>query len=292
MRKNTLMVAAAVAALTAGSSMAFAQGAPESHRGGAGAGPAGAQSNPAAKSAPAEKMAPGAGGAAQHTPAPGAQRSEEKSAPANRMGQANEGNKAKETTGQATKGLNERNEKMGEERNKSKAGTTGQAPSDQRATPKSDKFKGDAANERNERNANERNERNRTTTGQGAPENRNKMENRENRDTMENRGGTENRGSVSGTNRSNTNVKVNLSSEQKTKIHTIIVSERSAPRVSRVDFSVNVGTVVPRTIKLAPIPTTIVEIEPTWRGFEYFLVGDEIVVVDPATLQIVAVLPA
>jgi hypothetical protein len=59
-----------------------------------------------------------------------------------------------------------------------------------------------------------------------------------------------------------------------------------------VDFSVNVGTVVPRTIKLAPIPTTIVEIEPTWRGFEYFLVGDEIVVVDPATLRIVAVLPA
>jgi hypothetical protein len=35
-----------------------------------------------------------------------------------------------------------------------------------------------------------------------------------------------------------------------------------------------------------------VEIEPEWRGFEYFLVGDEIVVVDPATLEIVAVLPA
>jgi len=275
MRKNTLMIAAAVAALTAGSSMAFAQGAPE--RGGAGAG---AQSNPAAKSAPAEKMAPGAGGAAQHAPAPGAQRSEEKGAPANRMGQANEGNKAKETTGQAPKG--ERNEKMGDERSKSKAGTTGQAPSDQRATPKSDKLKGDAANERNERN--------RTTTGQGTPDNRNNMENR---NTMENRGGTENRGNVSGANRSNTNVTVNLSSEQKTKIHSIIVSERSAPRVERVDFAVNVGTVVPRgKVKFAPIPTTIVEIEPSWRGFEYFLVGNELVVVDPATLRIVAVLPA
>jgi Protein of unknown function (DUF1236) len=272
MRKNTLMIATAVAALTAGSSMAFAQGAPESHRGGAGAGPAAAQSNPAAKSAPAEKMAPGAGGAAQH--------SEEKGAPANRMGQANEGNKAKETTGQAPKG--ERNEKMGDERSKSKAGTTGQAPSDQRATPKSDKLKGDAANERNERN--------RTTTGQGTPDNRNNMENR---NTMENRGGTENRGNVSGANRSNTNVTVNLSSEQKTKIHSIIVSERSAPRVEHVDFAVNVGTVVPRgKVKFAPIPTTIVEIEPSWRGFEYFLVGNELVVVDPATLQIVAVLPA
>jgi len=285
MRKNTLMIATAVAALTAGSSMAFAQGAPDSQRGGAGAGPAGAQSNPAAKSAPAEKMAPGTGGA-QHTPAPGAQRSEEKSGPANRMGQTNEGNKSKsETTGQApkdmnnNKALNEKNEKQGDERSKSKAGTTGQAPSEQRATPKSDKLKGDAANERNERN--------RGTTGQGTPDNRNTMENRENR------GGAENRGNESGANRSNTNVNVNLNSEQKTKIHSIIVSERSAPRVERVDFSVNVGTVVPRgKVKFAPIPTTIVEIEPSWRGFEYFLVGDQLVVVDPATLRIVAVLPA
>ena len=49
---------------------------------------------------------------------------------------------------------------------------------------------------------------------------------------------------------------------------------------------------VPRTVTLAPIPQDIVVIEPGWRGFEYFLVGDEIVVVDPATLEIVAVLPA
>jgi hypothetical protein len=40
------------------------------------------------------------------------------------------------------------------------------------------------------------------------------------------------------------------------------------------------------------VPTTIVAIEPTWRGFEYFLVGDEIVIVDPRTLEIVAVIPA
>ena len=50
---------------------------------------------------------------------------------------------------------------------------------------------------------------------------------------------------------------------------------------------------VPRgKVKLVALPSTIVEIEPSWRGFEYFLVGDEIVVVDPATLRIVAVLPA
>jgi hypothetical protein len=35
---------------------------------------------------------------------------------------------------------------------------------------------------------------------------------------------------------------------------------------------------------------TIIEIEPAWRGYQYFLVGEEIVVVDPNTLEIVAVI--
>jgi hypothetical protein len=40
------------------------------------------------------------------------------------------------------------------------------------------------------------------------------------------------------------------------------------------------------------VPRTIIEIEPAWRGFDYFLVGDDIVVVNPRTLEIVAVIPA
>jgi hypothetical protein len=100
------------------------------------------------------------------------------------------------------------------------------------------------------------------------------------------RGAAQNRGN-------STNVNVNLTSEQRTKIHSIIVADRSAPRVAHADFDVRVGTVVPREkVKLAPLPSTIVEIQPAWRGYEYFLVGDEIVVVDPATLRIVAVVPA
>jgi hypothetical protein len=112
--------------------------------------------------------------------------------------------------------------------------------------------------------------------------------------TMENRsttqGGTH-EGTVQG--RSSSSSSVNLTSEQKTKIHSVIIADRSAPRVAHVDFDVRVGTVVPRgKVKLAPLPSSIVEIEPAWRGFEYFLVGDEIVVVDPNTFDIVAVIPA
>jgi hypothetical protein len=102
----------------------------------------------------------------------------------------------------------------------------------------------------------------------------------------------QNRGAAGNTTNSNTNVSVNLSSEQRTKIHQVIVSDRSAPRVSRVDFQLNVGVAVPRSIKLAAVPSTIIEIQPAWRGFEYFLVGEEIVIVNPRTMEIVAVVPA
>jgi Protein of unknown function (DUF1236) len=40
------------------------------------------------------------------------------------------------------------------------------------------------------------------------------------------------------------------------------------------------------------LPQTIVELEPAWRGFEYFVVGNEIVIVDPRSLEIVAVIDA
>ncbi len=32
------------------------------------------------------------------------------------------------------------------------------------------------------------------------------------------------------------------------------------------------------------------QIYPSWRGYDYFLVGDQIIVVNPRTLQIIAVL--
>lgn len=261
MKKRTLMIATAVAALTAGT--AFAQAPSENHM------------NPASRNAPAEKIAPNAGAGTHGSVG------EQKSTPSNRMGQAP--GSRRETTGQAPS----------------------EQPNAQRQTPKSDRMNNAARpDERNNARTNERNERNHSTTGQ-APSDKDRMENRgatENRnernrsttgqgtmdkDRLENRGATENRSGVSPG-----GAHTNLSVEQRSKIHSIIIGDRGAPRVGHVDFSVNVGTRVPRTIHLAPVPQDIVVIEPAWRGFEYFLVGDEIVVVDPATLEIVAVLPA
>jgi len=82
-----------------------------------------------------------------------------------------------------------------------------------------------------------------------------------------------------------------LSTEQRTKITTVIKQQRVAP-VTNVNFSLSVGTRVPRDVSFHPLPAEIVTIYPDWRGYEFILVRDQIVVIDPSSLQIVAVIDA
>lgn len=80
-----------------------------------------------------------------------------------------------------------------------------------------------------------------------------------------------------------------LSAEQRTTVHTAITRQNIKP-VTNINFSISVGTRVPRTVGFHPLPAELVTIYPRWRGYEFFLVRDEIVVVNPRTLEIVAVL--
>jgi hypothetical protein len=88
------------------------------------------------------------------------------------------------------------------------------------------------------------------------------------------------------------NVAVNITPEKRTQIHQVFIKERTAPCVDRVDFSLSVGTAVPRSVRFVPVPRTIVEIEPSWRGYDYFMVGDQIVIVDPRSMEIIAIIDA
>jgi Protein of unknown function (DUF1236) len=62
--------------------------------------------------------------------------------------------------------------------------------------------------------------------------------------------------------------------------------------VTNVNFSISVGTRVPRDVSFHPLPTEVVTIYPEWRGYNFVLVGGQIVVIDPATFEIVAVIDA
>ncbi len=83
-----------------------------------------------------------------------------------------------------------------------------------------------------------------------------------------------------------------LNDEQRTRIRDTVINARGTPRVGSVDFGVNVGTVIPRgRVQIVPVPEMLVQIEPGWRDLRYFIYEDELVIVDPRDMTIVAVVP-
>jgi Protein of unknown function (DUF1236) len=82
-----------------------------------------------------------------------------------------------------------------------------------------------------------------------------------------------------------------LSSEQHVRIRETLRGEK-AEHLKNVQFAVTIGEAVPRTVHLYKLPVRIVEYVPQYRDYEYILVGDEILIIDPQTFRIVAVIPA
>jgi hypothetical protein len=59
-----------------------------------------------------------------------------------------------------------------------------------------------------------------------------------------------------------------------------------------VHFSTTVGEVISGTVYCYVFPVSVPEYAPQYRDYEYILVGDEILIVDPRTLTIAAVIAA
>ena len=82
-----------------------------------------------------------------------------------------------------------------------------------------------------------------------------------------------------------------LTPEQRARLREIVAARRDIPRVSNL-ADVRVNAVIPRSVRLAAIPEEVVRIYPRFRRHQAFIYRNEIVVVDPVTSRIVAVLPA
>jgi hypothetical protein len=82
---------------------------------------------------------------------------------------------------------------------------------------------------------------------------------------------------------------IDINTEQRTEVTQVIREEKAEP--VDVDFDVNVGVAVPRTVTLRPLPPRVIEIVPAYRDYEYFVLADgRIVIVEPDTLKIVYIL--
>ncbi|TCU31240.1 uncharacterized protein DUF1236 [Rhizobium azibense] len=87
-----------------------------------------------------------------------------------------------------------------------------------------------------------------------------------------------------------TETDVNISVEQKTEIQQV-VKEVNVEPVREVDFTVEVGTAIPKTIRLEPLPPRIVKIVPQYEGYRFFILADgRIVIVEPSTFKIVYII--
>jgi hypothetical protein len=129
-----------------------------------------------------------------------------------------------------------------------------------------------------------------------------KAQSREGQNTNDQKGGADSRSQTTTqsqpgqTGRSETTVgqagaAAKLSTEQRTQITTVIRDQHVQP-LNNVNFSISVGTRVPRDVRFHPLPREVVTVYPEWRGYEFVLVNNQIVVVDPRTYEIVAILDA
>ena len=219
------------------------------------------------------REAPAAGAAVQQS-APAADRAAPSAAPMNR-------NEATDSAAPAAKSA------QSEEKMQPRGAKTERAQGDMKAGPQGEKS-AQENNMRGEKSKSMSSENEKGSAGKDM-----KAEGRDDRMNAESKGADSKSASQT---RSQTTVGqagagAKLSTEQRTKITTVIRGQHVAP-LAHVNFSISVGTRVPHDVRFYPLPTEVVTIYPEWRGYEFILVGDQVVVVDPQTFEIVAVIEA
>jgi hypothetical protein len=262
--KKTWMISTACAAILAMSGIAAAQGMnePGAGKGGGAAtqhqGQVPSQTN---KSEPRRSGGMDRGGQMDRGNSPAGQRTQSGADRRETTGQGAGGQSHQQTTGQESgRGGGAATDKMQER------GSAGMKNRDEKSGEMRDRDhkSGAAANERG------RNDRDRNA---GA-------------ETGKDRTGGGNERATTG---SRSSAEVNLTTEQRTKIRNVVVNQHKIPRMSKVDFTVKVGVRVPRTVRFYPIPAEIVAIHPAWRSYQVIYVENELVLIDPATYEIVYV---
>ena len=84
--------------------------------------------------------------------------------------------------------------------------------------------------------------------------------------------------------------RVQLSEQQRTNLHSTILKESNVNRATNVNFSINVGTRVPRSVRLVALPASVISLVPQYREYRYFVANDQICIVDPNSYEIVDVI--
>lgn len=130
------------------------------------------------------------------------------------------------------------------------------------------------------------------TQGQNATPNRNRQQNPSER--TQNPSPSAPNQATNPSQQGETTGSINLSTEQRTNV-TRVIKERHINIVRQNTTTSTepprVGIVVERSIRLAPIPVEIVHEAPSLSRYRYYVVADEMIIVDPANYRVVEVIP-
>ena len=85
-----------------------------------------------------------------------------------------------------------------------------------------------------------------------------------------------------------TRERVELTPAQRTTIYRTVTRERVRAAAPGID--VRLGARVPQAVELSEIPTAVIEEVPTVRRYRYMVVNNEVVLVDPATSEVVEII--
>ena len=69
------------------------------------------------------------------------------------------------------------------------------------------------------------------------------------------------------------------------------MAQRGFKPLTNVTFSIAVGTKVPAAVQLRALPSDLATFVPQYRGYSFVVVEEQIVIVDPGTHEIVAIVP-
>ena len=90
-------------------------------------------------------------------------------------------------------------------------------------------------------------------------------------------------------NRSDVNVvgSINVPKNKASQVHDTLL--RTGERTD-FDVNINIGEALPARVRPRPLPPDVVEIVPEYRNYDYVIVRDEIVIVEPQTRRVVEIL--
>jgi len=85
-----------------------------------------------------------------------------------------------------------------------------------------------------------------------------------------------------------TRERVDLTPAQRTTIYRTVTRERV--QAAPPSFAVTLGARVPQTVELREIPSAVVAEVPSVRPYRYMVVNNEVVLVDPATSEVIEII--